>query len=170
MFYHAMSHLHYYTCVRFVPRSNQRDFVQITAGNGCYSNVGRVGGRQTISLSPGCNNIGTFLHEMMHTIGFVHEQSRLDRDDYVQILWQNIIPGMSRNFDKSPGTSPFGVEYDYSSVMHYSDTAFSRSRFLKTIVPRGNPRIEIGQRRGLSHGDMRKINRMYQCHHYHYTY
>ena len=36
----------------------------------------------------------------MHAAGFWHEQSRHDRDDYVTIVWDNILEGLSYNFDK----------------------------------------------------------------------
>lgn len=44
--------------------------------------------------SPGCMSIGTVMHEMIHALGFHHEHGRPDRDDHVDILWQNIIPGL----------------------------------------------------------------------------
>lgn len=46
--------------------------------------------------------------------------------------------GHTYNFNKAPAevTDAFGVGYDYSSVMHYSSTAFSKNDQLKTIVPK----------------------------------
>lgn len=50
---------------------------------------------QPINLqSPGCTvKVGTIIHEMMHALGFFHEQNRPDRDDYVYINWNNVKPG-----------------------------------------------------------------------------
>lgn len=59
----------------------------------CSSLVGHSGGGQQVSLGPGCLYKGIVEHELMHACGFWHEQSRGDRDDYVTILWKNIIPG-----------------------------------------------------------------------------
>ena len=56
----------------------------------CSSSVGKSGGQQNITLGPGCFRLGTVLHEMMHALGIVHEQSRPDRDDHIEVLKENI--------------------------------------------------------------------------------
>ncbi len=53
--------------------------------------VGQAG--QIVSLEDNCVYLGTVKHELMHAIGFWHEQSRLDRDNYVNIHSRNIKPG-----------------------------------------------------------------------------
>jgi hypothetical protein len=63
-------------------------------------------------------------HELGHTLGFWHEQSRSDRDTYVTINWDNIIPDEEHNFDKHDEASHYGP-YDFDSLMHYSACAFS---------------------------------------------
>lgn len=41
----------------------------------------------------GCVYTGTVQHEILHALGFHHEQVRSDRDDFVSILTQNIQSG-----------------------------------------------------------------------------
>jgi hypothetical protein len=55
--------------------------------------VGRIGGMQEVSIGPGCEYSDTIKHELMHALGFFHEQSRTDRDNYVIIYWDNIQAG-----------------------------------------------------------------------------
>ncbi len=60
----------------------------------CLSSIGlQNDGPQQIILGSGCGTLPTILHEMMHAIGFLHEQSREDRDEYVAVQYENIDPG-----------------------------------------------------------------------------
>ncbi|XP_069502358.1 astacin-like metalloendopeptidase [Ambystoma mexicanum] len=150
------------TCIRFVNRTTENDYLQISSGNGCWSYLGRNGGPQAVSLGSGCLVKGIIQHELNHNLGFDHEQSRSDRDDYVRIATDFISPGDQPNFMKA-NTNNLGLEYDYSSVMHYGKFAFSNTSGQPTIIPTRNPSANIGQRVGLSNLDIAKINRLYNC-------
>ena len=57
----------------------------------CFSPVGRQylkKGMQELSIGKGCNSKGIILHELMHALGFWHEQSRSDRQSYLEVLWE----------------------------------------------------------------------------------
>ncbi|XP_055324074.1 hatching enzyme 1.2 isoform X2 [Sitodiplosis mosellana] len=163
----AINEYHRRTCIRFKPRTYERDYVTFTSDStGCWSSVGRIGGRQEINLqTPGCvSKVGTIIHEMMHALGFFHEQNRSDRDDFVFINWNNVRAGTQSNFDKqsSVTTTAYGVEYDYGSVMHYSPNAFSRNG-QPTITAKRYASNNMGQRDAFSSADVAKINQMYKC-------
>ncbi|XP_056128942.1 uncharacterized protein LOC130106735 [Lampris incognitus] len=149
------------TCVRFVHRRNQNNYISIVNKNGCWSHVGRTGGGQELSLNVhGCVYHGIIQHELIHALGFWHEQSRSDRDHYVRINWENIPTHNRHNFNRHT-TNNLNTPYDYSSVMHYGKTAFSKNG-RDTITPlRSN--VRIGQRDGMSELDILKINRLYNC-------
>jgi hypothetical protein len=92
----CMNEYHTKTCIRFVPKSSERDYLVIkNSPTGCWSSVGKIGGRQEVNLQTGgcTSRIGTPCHELMHALGFLHEQSRADRDNFVRILKDNIKPG-----------------------------------------------------------------------------
>lgn len=54
-------------------------------------------------------------------LGFYHTQSSPDRDDYITIEWDNIMPDKTENFLKYPESwvTDFNISYDYDSIMHY---------------------------------------------------
>ncbi|CAG5852169.1 unnamed protein product [Menidia menidia] len=151
------------TCVRFTPRRNEYDYISIENKRGCWSVLGREGGRQELSLNRGgCMYSGVIQHELNHALGFQHEQTRSDRDNYVRINWNNIIQSSAYNFHKH-NTNNLNTPYDYSSIMHYGRTAFSVGYGRETITPIPNRNVAIGQRRGLSRWDIQRINLLYRC-------
>ena len=111
------------------------------------------------TIGKGCMRQGTIIHEFLHALGFIHQQSAADRDDYVEIVWDNIEIGKQNNFIKHETSTSYGFPYDYASVMHYSDKAFSHNGE-RTIVPK-DPTAKIGQREKMSDTDIQKLNKKY---------
>ncbi|XP_060907404.1 low choriolytic enzyme-like [Labrus mixtus] len=158
----AMKDFGYQTCIRFIPRAAQREYLSIEPRFGCFSLLGRIGDKQVVSLQRfGCIQHGIIQHEIMHALGFYHEHNRSDRDQYVKINWENFNDYYLINFKKKD-TNNLNTPYDYSSVMHYGKTAFGR-RGAETITPIPDASVPIGQRDGLSKIDVIRINKLYKC-------
>jgi len=101
---------------------------------------------------------------MIHRLGFEHEQTRSDRDEFVEIFMENVPADFQNQFDIDAGNLQ-DFKYDYGSIMHYERTIFEDddSHPKLAMLPRMNPCIEIGQRRGFSEYDILKMNKWYQC-------
>jgi len=155
---------HKFTCIRFKRRSGERAYIHFQTGGGCSSPVGKTGGQNTVTLADGCLAKSTVIHEIGHSIGLFHEQSRPDRDNHLKILWNNISSRMRFNFNKQSTSrvTSHGTEYDYRSVMHYGKTAFGGGKVTMDVI---NPYYKdlIGVGAGFSDLDIVQINRMYGC-------
>lgn len=159
------------TKIHFVTYNNHADYIQIRIGDpggfrGGVSPFGRRGGMQEIIVSSGINS-GVIAHELLHSLGIYHEQSRKDRDNYITIIKENIIDKYAYNFNIVPGVSYTG--YDYASIMHYFSTAFTKDekKGLPTIKCKSNGvevpcPLNMGQQDGLSNGDAAGINSLYK--------
>uniref|UniRef100_A0A8C5B6N4 Metalloendopeptidase n=1 Tax=Gadus morhua TaxID=8049 RepID=A0A8C5B6N4_GADMO len=160
----SLVEFHSVSCIRFVWRRRHRDYLSIYPSSGCWSYIGRQRGLQVISLQQrGCVSRGTVQHEILHALGFHHEQSRSDRDKHVRIQANNVLPGKLSNFNKV-NTNNLGTPYDYSSIMHYSRFAFSKQRgVLPTIVPIPDSKAVIGQSTKMSGNDIKRLNKLYKC-------
>lgn len=159
----AIAHWQENTAIRFVQRNNSNasqypNYVYFRPADGCWSYVGRQGGKQDIGLANGCG-LGSTIHEIAHALGIWHEQSREDRDRHIQIHWENIKPGHEHNFNQHITDGDDHGSYDYDSIMHYGATAFSKNgQPTITTIPPGRT---IGQRNTLSQTDIATIQFLY---------
>lgn len=149
--------------IQLVPRTAQNDYVYFTpVSSGCAATVGYSAGRgaHPVQLGTECGS-GNVAHEIGHIVGLDHEQNRLDRDNFVTINYGSILAGFDGNFQVNPSSQNY-EQYDFGSIMHYGLYAFSRDGS-RTILPRVvvPPNIFIGQRQGLSIGDINSVRVMY---------
>uniref|UniRef100_A0A3Q3GS81 Metalloendopeptidase n=1 Tax=Labrus bergylta TaxID=56723 RepID=A0A3Q3GS81_9LABR len=154
----ALLTFHESTCIRFMWR---RPVISL-----CMSQVfllpGPSEGKQRISLSRrGCLYEDTVQHEVLHALGFHHEQVRSDRDKYVYVLTQNIRSGFESNFEKEQ-TNNLRTPYDFDSIMQYSNKAFSKNG-RPTMVARDNPSRLFGRAKTMSQNDIARVNALYCC-------
>ena len=90
----AFIEFHRQTCLKFLARTSETDYIFLTKGDGCSSHVGRLGGLQKLTVGDDCLQYpGIAIHELIHAVGFWHEQSRWDRDDHVDVYMHNVMPG-----------------------------------------------------------------------------
>ncbi|NXX74061.1 MEP1A protein, partial [Urocolius indicus] len=154
------------SCVDFKPYEGESSYIFFIKGSGCWSMVGDLKTGQELSIGAGCDYRAIVEHEVLHALGFYHEQSRTDRDDYVTIWWDEIIAGREHNFEKYDDTyiTDLNTPYDYESVMHYQPFSFNKNESIPTITTK-IPEFDdiIGQRLDLSAIDLERLNRMYNC-------
>ncbi|MCB0378639.1 MAG: M12 family metallopeptidase [Bdellovibrionales bacterium] len=162
----AIEYLDQNTNIKFVERSNEKDYIFITDGDAnCYSYLGKVGGSQHIFLAPNCGT-KEILHELMHTLGFLHEQNREDRDRYVEVFWDNIPPEHAMQFKKLPNDymGVLGRPFDYQSIMLYPSNLFSIDPNEPTMLGKNGEYFSPNQDL-LSEEDVFRVNRAYPQRH-----
>jgi hypothetical protein len=149
--------------IKFVAYTSQTDYVNFyfdpdnTSGE-CEAVVGRAGGEQQVGGSGSCA-LGTILHEMGHTIGLWHEQSRPDRNTYVTVNYDNLIKGSISNFNQIFDNAQENTLFDYASIMEYP--AFSFSRNGGPAIESIPPGIPLSNFAGYSAADIDGIERLY---------
>ena len=137
--------------INFTPNANSNS-----------SPVGMQQGGNRVLLANGGFNKGSAIHEIMHSLGIFHEQSRSDRDSYLIINWNNIAAGKEHNFNK------YAIDYkgidvgtfDFNSIMLYSSTAFSKNNE-PTMLRKSDGEKFYANESNLSDGDIAGINCFY---------
>ncbi|XP_071978740.1 astacin-like metalloendopeptidase [Engystomops pustulosus] len=151
------------TCIRFRKRTSETDYINFVSNRGCSAALGKKGGAQTLSLErPNCIWSGVAIHELLHALGLHHEHVRDDRDKYVTVYWDRIVPGAKRNFYKTDTYNQDLTVYDYHSIMHYSNTAFSINN-KPTLVASSNSSMYFGDQFVMTDLDKIKVNTLYKC-------
>ena len=83
---------------------------------------------QPVNLGFSCMTKSTIQHEFLHALGFFHEQARPDRDEHIQVNWQNINTDNIHNYktiiERGNSWDDMGTPYDLNSIMHYQSHFF----------------------------------------------
>lgn len=157
----AITYISNRTNIRFCERTIEPDYILFCNSSKNSSYVGRKGGEQVVNLYN--QYLGVIVHEVCHALGMIHEHSRIDRDQYVTIHYDNIKDNMLYNFNIEYGTYN-NSDFDFSSVMIYpsivSDPNFAID-VNKPVMTQKDGSIFRAQRDGLSTGDIQALNRMY---------
>lgn len=121
------------------------------------SMVGRVGGRQVINIHNFSQEV--ILHEICHALGMFHEQCRDDRDSYVTVHYNNIIPGTEGNFYKETKNFYRVGAFDFNSIMLYGSYSFCKDPTKPTMTKKDGS--VFGSAYELSDQDRMFINTFY---------
>lgn len=162
----AIKYFNENTPIQFVPLEAEGEdaIVFVPDAKNCASYVGRIGGPQPIMVADRCGR-QELIHELMHALGFVHEHSRLDRDQFIEIVWDNIDSQYWPQFAMVPELMVLDYQgrtfdFDSSSAMLYPPSAFPRQPGLVTVQGKAGTRVSPITS-GLSASDRERLNVWY---------
>jgi len=159
--------------VQFIVRDGETNYLHIQNSTRNSSFIGMIGDDQIVNIF-NWNWKFIMAHELGHALGYWHEQSRPDRDDYVQINWNNMGTSQDtvRNFEIESTADVYPKQayglndtmtYDFDSVMHYGQFAFSNNGLetITVLAPNHAWQDDIGQRTHLSFLDQLTMSFLY---------
>lgn len=164
----AIANYHSKTVIRWVPRTNEKDYVIFIATTmpAAGSSLGMQVGKQWILVHPG-EGIGTLIHEMGHTIGLYHEFNNPEQKNWVSFVGDinnaNDAFCKQQFYDKivNGGISKYYM-WDSQSIMHYAHGCFLNQNAplqVNANYPYSKKVYPIDWK--LSPGDIVTINKLY---------
>ncbi len=148
------------TNIKFKERTNENYYVTIrNSGRNCNcasASLGVQGTRGTINMGVR-TGVGVMTHEIGHTLGYLHEQNRSDRNQHVRIFPENIQDGAISQFRVDNNSVNLGA-FDVRSIMIYSSFTFSKNGQPVMLELDGS---RIPFRSQLSAGDIEGTNKLY---------
>lgn len=169
--YAAMNYYHQKTGLEFRPVTYatagrtkyiaQSDYIEFIDGQGSWSKLGRQGGRQQLCLDPTWADMGTAIHELGHAIGLLHEQCRQDRDNYINVNFNNIQSAKRHNFEKTNDATLVGPFFDFNSIMLYGPYNSFAINISQPTMTKKDGSTWVAQRSYLSAEDLNLISTKY---------
>lgn len=151
-FMKAIEYIKNISCIRFEEKNAKtKHYILVKKGKACSSKVGfRQKGAQVMIIDGNLCSFGSILHELLHALSFLHMHTANNRDEYIEIKWANIRDDAKINFKSfSSHVTMLGTEYDYNSIMHYSNNAFAKNKKFPTIIAKDPSKAKnMGQRKG----------------------
>ncbi|GBC16895.2 astacin-like metalloprotease toxin 5 isoform X2 [Rhizophagus irregularis DAOM 181602=DAOM 197198] len=129
------------------------NYIEIIKGLEFLSNVGMQHNGNKLWVAEGsAYPVGQIMHELMHALGFYHEHSRPDRDEYLDV---NNEAAKIANYKKRSESNSvcYSNTLDFHSIMIYRE---NEKMTLKEGI-----NFKIGQRIKLSDGDINALNNLY---------
>ena len=146
------------------PRSYAYEIRRITV-NQWSSSIGENNVFNFMTFDSGTPKYGHIVHELGHCIGPLHEHQRPDRDEHMNVYYQNIYPEYRHNFDKrdNPLIIESNYDYDCNSIMHYYEDAFTMNGedTIKVTDSENCPNLIVERGQGLTQIDEQKCKDIY---------
>lgn len=150
------------------------DYIEFMNGDGNWSSLGRIGGKQQLSIDKA--NINQFtvygqsiIHAIGHAIGMFNTQNQYDRDEYIIIHHDNIRPAKYVCFDKQSKSKYSIGKFDFESIMlSPSVNNFSKGNNYNSVDLNGSPTMTSESNNNtwmfnvkLSKADIAWVNKFY---------
>lgn len=134
------------TSIQFKERTNESEYVRILSnGQSCNCGVAYLGvvnyNGFIGSIELGSRSTKSVItHEIGHTLGFTHEQNRVDRDQFINVLYENIQESGRDQYFVATGSSTLTSTLDYNSIMMYQSGTFGNGNGpTMTRIDNGQP-------------------------------